>query len=258
MKKNIYRLFIFFLTTTAMFSCSEDDGTEPGSDSNPMVTIYQYTPKSPYSADNDVSLRFATNNKTTELYYLAEKTAKKDSLVSALGKDAYMQRVVSTGVKVNDISGASNADVILTNLKGVYTITAVAVGSGSMTSSDISFMGLDLQPYAEGTYYSDFFGSSWSATLLYDANLKVGRFKDCWMEGYDVTFSWDGSSTVVVNNGGKFETGYVHSKYGMVSVTPVTTAYDVASKTFTFSYKWTVSLGSFGTYDDTYTITSLH
>ncbi|MFT3739360.1 MAG: hypothetical protein QM786_11425 [Breznakibacter sp.] len=115
----------------------------------------------------------------------------------------------------------------------------------------------DFKPYAVGTYDSDFFGDSWSAVLEYSEMLDEYRFSDCWISGYDVTFSWNGGSSVIMGES-VFITGYVHSSYGMVSATPVESSYDDSSKMFTFLYKWTVSAGSFGNYADTYTIQEVY
>ena len=52
----------------------------------------------------------------------------------------------------------------------------------------------------------------------------------------------------------KTETGYVHSVYGMVSVTDTGSSYDASTKTFTFAFKWTVALGSFGVYNEYLTL----
>jgi hypothetical protein len=185
MKKYIYGLFVALLATATMTSCVEDEGTEPGNDSNPAITIYQYKVSKPYNVDNDVSLRFAANNKTTEAYYLVEKTTDKDARIASLGNDAYMDYVVSNGTKLSEISGESVADAMLIDLYGEYTITAVAVGAGAKTSSATVFTGLDWADVAVGTYsFSSTIvgrtGVSSSPTVLQvcttDANLY--RFKD--------------------------------------------------------------------------------
>ena len=98
----------------------------------------------------------------------------------------------------------------------------------------------DYQPYATGTYSAGFFEESWEATLEYSEILDQYRFASCWMEGYDVLFAWNGAK-VVINGSQKFASGYVHSSYGMVSVTPGSCSYDASSKTFSFVYEWTVS-----------------
>ncbi len=230
MKKYIYNLFMVLLATATMTSCTDDEGTESGNDTNPNIVLYQYKASRPNNPDNDIVLRFAANSKTTEVYYLVEKTADKDVHITSMGKDAYMDYVVSNGTKVNDISGASNADVIVTDLYGEYTITAVAVGENSKTSAETTFSGLSWTDVVTGTYY--FFNaeklgiSPTSPTVLQvcttDANLY--RFKDVFGAGYHLKINlidYKGS-----NEGGEYQffrvpatdTPYVYGNYGTVNV----------------------------------------
>jgi hypothetical protein len=121
----------------------------------------------------------------------------------------------------------------------------------------------DFEPYAEGTYDSEFFEESWPATLEYSPATGLYRFSDCWMPNYDVLFKWEGTEVAVqgtVNSSGTFiylPTGYVDPTYGMTSAyysQEDINYYDEATKTFTFPITWVVSAGSFGAYNDTYTI----
>jgi len=106
----------------------------------------------------------------------------------------------------------------------------------------------DYEPYATGLFSSEFFEEEWEAVLEYSAILDLYRFSSCWMNGYDVTFSWDGGDNIVVNGGESLPTGFMDSGYGMVNVTPVNAAYNASAKTLMFAYEWTVSGGSFGVY----------
>lgn len=158
MKKYIYRLFMVLLATATMTSCKEDEGTEPGNDPAPSVLIYQYQPEKPYNPDNDVMLRFATNNKTAEVYYLAEKAEDKESHITSMGKEGYKDYVIENGTKLSDVSGESNVDVTLTGFIGEYVITAVAVNGGAKTSSETTFIGLEWNLLGEGYLVSEMFG----------------------------------------------------------------------------------------------------
>ena len=75
MEKYMNRLLIALLGMATMSSCKDDEGTEPGNDSNPNIVLYQYAVESPNDPDNDSAIRIAVNNKTSEIYYLAELTA---------------------------------------------------------------------------------------------------------------------------------------------------------------------------------------
>lgn len=237
MKKYIYNIFIILLAIASMTSCAEDEGTEPGNDPNPMVTVYQYKPGKPYNADNDVTLRFATNNKTAEVYYLAETTEEKDAHISSMGKDAYMDYVIKNGTKVSDISGTSNVDVTLTDMYGEYTITAVAVGNGAKASYEAVFVGLDWTDVITGTYFfaqqsvdgtasSNVTGIASNPTTLQvcTTDAKLYRFKDVFGTDYHLKINlidYKGS-----DDGGEYqyfrvpavETPYTFGKHGLVSV----------------------------------------
>jgi hypothetical protein len=227
MKKYIY-LFSVLLATVALTSCAEEEGTVPGNDPNPAVTIYKYAVSRPLNVDNDISLRFATNSKTTEAYYLAEKTVDKDTRVESIGEDGYKDYVVSNGVKLNDISGASAADVTFTDLYGEYTITVVAVGGGTKTSASIVFLGLDWTTVATGTYYffnSNKIGISSNPTTLQvcTTNDKLYRFKDVFGTNYHLKINL---LNLKGNDGGEYtffripvaDTPFTYGDYGVVNV----------------------------------------
>lgn len=236
MKKYIYSLFAVLFATAALTSCTEEEGTEPGNDSAPSVIIYQYAASRPNNPDNDIVVRFATNSKTTEAYYLVEKTAEKKSRIASMGEEGYKDYVVSNGVKINGISGASNADVTITDLYGAYTITAVAVSGKAKSASETTFTGLEWNDVASGTYY---FGASQNliaalgltstpTTLQVcttDANLY--RFKDVFGTGYSLKINlidYTGS-----DDGGEYqffripvaETSFTYGSHGAVGVRDV-------------------------------------
>ncbi len=192
MKKYRYQWLAVLFAAAVVSSCTEDEGTEPGNDSEPVITIYQYEASRPNNPDNDVVLRFVANSQTTDGYYLAELTADKESRVASQGESGYMDYVVSNGSKLN-ISSESVAEVTLTDLYGNYTITAVAVNGSQMTSSETTFTGLDWSDVVTGTYYygassSLDYGAATSSTTLQvcttDATLY--RFKDVFGSGYSL------------------------------------------------------------------------
>lgn len=133
---------------------------------------------------------------------------------------------------------------------------------------DLNVLKEDFAPFAEGTYTSEFFEDAWPLTLEYSPATKIYRFKDCWMPGYDVTFKWDeaakpGEVNIIgTSTSAKdfvfLQTGYVDSRYGMISAyypTANKNYYDSTTKTFTFPITWRVTAGSFGVYADKYAIT---
>lgn len=112
----------------------------------------------------------------------------------------------------------------------------------------------DFKAYHTGRYSDDFyFEESWEQVLEYSELLKTYRFKGLWKDANgSFSFKWDGADKFELP--GKFETGIVHSKYGMISVTPdaKNTYYDAEEKAIHFSFTWTVTAGSFGTYENVF------
>lgn len=111
----------------------------------------------------------------------------------------------------------------------------------------------DWETAETGTYTSWWTETSWTHDLEYSPANEQYRFRDLLAEGYHFVFEWDGANEITPIPE-KVESGYVHSTYGMVSATTEAATYDEATKTFTFTRKWTVDAGSFGSGDDTYTI----
>lgn len=200
MKKYINTLGMILLAIVAMTSCKEEEGTTPGTDGAPAITLYQYTVEAPeYNPDNDVRIRIAANNQVNEAYYLAEPVTDKKARVEENGETGYMTYVVENGTQIEGISGASDADIILTNLQGEYAITVVGVNGNNMTSKEVLFTGLAWNDVATGTYV---FGTtslsgedaaaitgktSMPTTLqVCTSDPTLYRFKDVFGEGYSM------------------------------------------------------------------------
>ncbi len=124
----------------------------------------------------------------------------------------------------------------------------------------------DFAPYANGTFTDSFelySYTTWPLTLEYSPMTKVYRLKACWgFTGYDLTFTWDKASAIGIigTTSGAYKvvkTGYVDSTYGMISAYFGACTYNATTKTFTFPITWRVAAGSFGTYPDYYTITTV-
>ncbi len=195
MNKSKYLLGLLAGVAMVMTSCSADEGTEPGSDSKPVVTLYSYEPSSDYNADNDVVVRFATNNKVEEIYYIAEKAADVKAAIEANGEEAYIQHVIDAGTKIAP-GEDGYTDVILTDIFGSYTISAVGVKGSKHTRSEISFLGLEWERVVDGTYY---FGAptsllnnlgcpaqNFTELQICTTDETLYRFKDVYGAGYSL------------------------------------------------------------------------
>lgn len=248
MKKYIYNLFMVLFATATMTSCAEDEGTEPGKDSTPSIIIYQYAPDESYNPDNDVVLRFATNSKTNDAYYLVELATDKDAHIAAMGEDGYKDYVIENGIKLDDISNASNEDVILTGLVGEYTITAVAVNGGAKTAKETTFVGLSWESIGVGTLTTSFFGNVTIPCEFYKSS-PVVRYKAIEpYDAYDLTFS-------VVGNNASLARQPMYTDYDGYG-----TLYMAGSGTFkdniiSISASFSVSAGTFsGSFDEIFTL----
>ena len=191
MKKLLYSLLIAFGAVT-MVACSDSEGTNPGNDGTPAVTIYQYAPGAEYNPDNDVMLRFVANSATKELYYLAEKTEDKEAYVEANGAAAYADYVIENGTKFEDASVAN--DVVETGMEGPYSITAVCVAGSKKVQYTSEFLGLSWSTLATGTYnygiLADYGFTSAPTTLQKcDMDENLYRFKDLGGEGAHLKFT---------------------------------------------------------------------
>lgn len=200
MKKYINVLGMIFLTIMAFTSCKEEAGTTPGTDSDPAITLYQYTAQAPeYNPDNDVRIRIAANNQVAEAYYLVESVADKAAKVEDMGETGYMSYVIENGTKVEGVSGTSNTDIMVTGVQGECSITVVGVNGSNLTSSEILFTGLAWEDVVTGTYEfgkvsisggaaADVVGEASRPTTLQvcTTNPNLYRFKDVFGEGYSM------------------------------------------------------------------------
>ena len=190
--KKYFSLTMSLLAMLTFTACTQEEGTTPGGDSTPYVNIMQYEVSSPLNPDNDVLLRIVANNKASDVYYLAEKTADKDA--RNMSAEAYADYVITNGTKASleadQQSGGKVLDVTLTDLFGEYTITAVASNGGAKTYSSTVFTGLDWATVAEGTYQFgvaniiSIAGAMTPTTLqVCTTNDKLYRFKDVFGAG---------------------------------------------------------------------------
>jgi hypothetical protein len=221
-------------------SCTNESGTEPGNDKSPVVTLYQYAPTGDeYDSDVDVQVRFATNGATQEVYYYVENADDAASYIATNGADAYTDKVISQGTKVEGIDGASNVDVIITNLAGTNKITAVAVNGSSRYTTSTEFTADSWTTLAEGTYtfgnsnIAYLFGATTASTKLQqnDANENLYRFKDLYGKGSHLKMTYSGISeydeTYGVNQMymrvAAQATALSHSSYGTINVRDIAT-----------------------------------
>lgn len=251
------RYFLLAVASCCLLTaCGDDDDYMPGSPANTSGdNVY-------FSAENEASLALGVDESEFTVTIERSNTGSAQSI--PLRAVSPYDDIFTVPVSVDFASGeASKTIVIKTSDKmKMFKSYALSIAIPEEYTQqyaettvypriELNVIKEDYQPYVTGTYTAGFFEESWDATLEYSEILDQYRFASCWMKGYDVLFTWEGAK-VVVNGGQKFASGYVHSNYGMVSVTPVGCSYDEGSKTFSFVYEWTVSAGTFGENLDTF------
>ena len=189
MRKIIYMSVASLMLTTMFVACEEEEGTAPGNDSEPIVTIYSFAPESTYNSDNDLKVRVAANNKASEIYYLAELTSSVDAYISANGASAYYEKVISEGTKVN-VAPTEVGDVYVTDMFGQNTITFVASNGSKKNAATLLFYGYTWNTVSKGTYTYSAKAASRLGVESAATELQVNaddatsyRFKDLWGTG---------------------------------------------------------------------------
>ncbi len=255
-----------------LWACSADQGSEPGSDSNPAVTVYCYEPTTPdLNPDNDAIVRFVTNNKATSVKYLVLPTEAVTALVNNGGDKALLDKVEAEGIKIDSLGANSYADVTIKGLHGDYTIASVA--NGTSLGNKVTFFGLDWNLVKEGTFYYGAIGSNIAPAAQVEAALEVCttdptlyHIKDAFGEGTALrmymldTVGYDDDGAYTMFRVYPKVTPFTYGNYGWVSVRDVAswqnnTAYATDpdyccgmyedGNTF-FCLQWYVSAGSLG------------
>jgi hypothetical protein len=182
------------LVSVALAGCSAEQGTNPGSDGHPQMTIYQYAPERPLDADEGVRLRLASNGKVTEFYYLFELLSEKEAFLSSNSREAYMARVKTAGIR-ESVPESGIFEVSKGEMPNRYAISVVAVGSGQEYMTESVYNGVAWVDVVTGTYHFTILsGRSMTppskATLLQvDANdPTLYRFKNLFAENYSLKF----------------------------------------------------------------------
>lgn len=232
MKKSIYAYFMMLLGVCAISSCTEEVGTEPGNDSTPTATVYQYAVTAAdgdYDADTDVHIRIAANNATAEVYYLAESTASKQATVESSGIEAYRQQIVEKGMKVELKDGV--ADIIVTGLLNDNTITVVAKGNnGTLTSQETTFFGIYWKSVCTGKLYAPLLDGTLQYTLSEgdftlqqrDDDPLAYRIQNAYGKGYSINMT---KGSDVYNEGASDFFGMPNTNYSIMRISTSPTPY---------------------------------
>jgi len=269
--KNISKILMSVGVLALMFTaCSEDFPERTPSYLPEDGTMQVYFPKT-----NKSALEVETVDTTVSI--MVSRVDSTSGATIGLTEVSDPDNVFTVPANIKFVPGQKNATVVVKfplltffkkytleiKLQESYT-NPYTINTIGTTSFILKVTQSDWVDYATGTYKSDFFEDEWAQTLKFSNLLKRYKFSNLWADGYDCSFTWDGSSVVVpigtVNSAGLFgiPTGYIHSKYGMVTAatdsSSVVTFYTPETKTFKFEREWTVALGSFGFNSEYFTI----
>ena len=188
--KKILNILTAALAFVALAACTEKLGTEPGADSTPKTTIYQYSPGDGYNSDEDVTLRFVANGQATKVLYFVELKSAKDAFIEANGEGAYVEKIMAEGNEIPaDKLGAY--DVTLTGLAGTYAVTALSQNGTANVLSETIFYGLSWTTVSTGTYEFAVLnqmglGPVQTEFQSCDMDPNMYRFKDVYGPGYSL------------------------------------------------------------------------
>ena len=174
MKKHI----LLALLPLAFVACDdEQEGSNPGSDSEPNVVLYQFTSNDAEAPDAYTRIRLAYNSATEGLYLLSEGEA--DYKANYNGDDAaYAQHVIAAGTKV-DTDASLNYETEIDGRGSRHYITAVAVkGSSVSVSKTVSFLGVNwIQVAGTESYVYTNFGGEVSNAVLEQSDVEPKNYR---------------------------------------------------------------------------------
>lgn len=253
------KYFLLAVASCCFFTaCSDDDDYKSGAPSNSNGdNVY-------FSAENEANLAIGVdqNEFTVTIERSNTGSAQSIPLRTATPHDT----VFAVPASVDFAAGEASKEITITTTNRMrmfksYFLSIVIPEEYTQQYGEtevfprleLNVVKEDYVTYATGTYTAGFFNNqSWTTALEFSEILQLYRFGSCWIDGTDVTFTWDGGNNIVVEGGERFPTGYVHASYGAVNATPLEVSYNASSRTLSFVYEWTVSAGTFGAYLDTF------
>ncbi|WP_321334732.1 hypothetical protein [uncultured Bacteroides sp.] len=255
------------ITVFTLTACGDDDNYSPGEVTNEEGLNVYFEASNNSSpvlgpTDTEFTLTVSRNKKGSAISVPLEVSkvyADLFTVPSSVDFEADEDTKTIT-IKVSDKMEMFTSYHLALSLDPSYTLPYVS-NPDAYPNMELNIVKEDYAPYAEGTYISEGWETNENVTLEYSEILDNYRLKSCWGEGTgNVVFTWDGTSEVKLVTT-SIPTGLIDSDYGAVTVlesdeNPCT--YDGATKTFTFPLEWTVSAGSYGVYNDFFTIESMH
>ncbi|MBQ3636350.1 MAG: hypothetical protein II951_12165 [Bacteroidales bacterium] len=167
--------FNIFLSLAALLfgaaACEEDpEGTLAGSDSTPVITVYQYDINgdtdangNPIDADSNTKLRLAANSSVQSAIVFYEPVADYENRIKG-GKEAYAEYAAANGSQVSVTPGAA-VDTYVALPLGEQMVTVVAVGNGAKTCQSVSFTSVTWTDVRTDHFFNAYLGYDGQYTL---------------------------------------------------------------------------------------------
>jgi len=255
-----YILSILALSVMFIACNNEDIVREPSPITNPNSTNVYFSPS---NITNPV-LAITQNDFTLKI---GRKTFDKEQSVNLTVNNLFGDTIqIPTNVK---FAAGDSVKTITINTKNLILMKSYHVSitvdqeqtKPYITQSlypriELNILKEDYAPYAEGTFTSEFFEANWDQTLEFSPSTKIYRFKNLYADNYNYSFKVSATGAITQVPNSAIKTGYVDTKYGMVSLLANSTSnFNSANSTYTFNAKFTVSAGSFGVFAEKYLIT---
>ena len=267
MKKLNIKVLSLFVAAAGMFaSCSEeltkaevDAQNAIAAESLPVITDITVENVGAFNANLNVSIKGDFESMLEfNINYANNEAMEGAKTFSLSGAD--LMDMIPDSIEVDKAEGYTfNINVTGLAQNTDYFLTADAYVRGYAPiacEKKVQLTTLNVyNHYADGVYSCGLFGQAWDQPMeAYILNDTVYRLPDYIAPGYDLNFTWNAETgySSAVNN--TWETGYVHSSYGMINATCYGIQYDAETKTFTFLVEYTCAAGSFGGFYDTFVI----
>ena len=216
--KNIYLIIIGL--AMALFSCDQEN----------MGTIYE--PGSPYVAFSSEivaeNILSAENNYSVNVQLVRSELSGNETAEVQLEMNDDIDGVFeleSNTVTFEDGKGTANVKIIpvidaaLIDVSKTYefnlTLDGDNVSEFYKKTTYRAFFSLTFKPFGTGTFSSELFGDDWPVEIEKAEEAEVYRIIDCYVEGYDITFSVDNENNIRYSTQ---EIGYVDPDDGMLSL----------------------------------------
>lgn len=253
MKKYTKIIAIAFAAVSVLASCTKETPYEPGKPAGSKDVFF--------SKENPSTVVLALSD--TEFSVVLERSDASAAETVPLAAWCDVPNVISVPASVSFAAGETSVEVPVTlgecesfvnymiNISIPEEYTQPYKEDAGSPNLALIFYKEDYKLWKTGEYYDAFwYEDSWEQPIEYSEIQDTYRLSNVWADGYGFTFKFNpDTKDVAFASSAKIATGINHSSYGAISATPVSCGYDADLNAIIFVFKWTVSAGSFGEYE---------